>query len=96
MTLIQGLWTEELRSIGFALSTAMVLALMCSGGVLKIPHNPEPGQHRQDVIGKVHFPPKPPLIGRRLIMMVIVVPAFSTTEDRKNETVLTAVVRICT
>jgi hypothetical protein len=58
----------------------------------EIPHDPEPRQDRQDVIGQVHFPPKPPLIGGRLIMMVIVVPTFSTAEYGKNETVLTAVV----
>ena len=58
----------------------------------KIPHDPEPRQQRQDVIGHIHFPPKPSLIGGRLIVMVIVVPAFSTAEYGKNETVLTAVV----
>ena len=58
----------------------------------EIPHDPEPRQQRQNVIGHVHFPPKPSLIGGRLIVMVIVVPAFSTTEYGKNETVLTPVV----
>ena len=61
-------------------------------GRSEIPHNPEPRQQRQDVIGHVHFPPKPSLIGGRLIMMVIVMPAFSTAEYGKNETVLTTVV----
>ena len=58
----------------------------------EIPHDPEPRQQRQHVIRHVHFPPKPPLIGSRLIVMVIVVPALSTTEDGKHETVLTPVV----
>ena len=58
----------------------------------EIPHDPDPRQQRQDVVGHVHFPPKPSLIDGRLIVMVIVVPAFSTAEDGKNETVLTAVV----
>ena len=62
------------------------------GGRSEIPHDPEPRQQRQDVIGHVHFPPKPPLIGGRLIVMVIVVPAFSAAEYGKKETVLTAVV----
>lgn len=61
-------------------------------GRSEIPHNPEPRQQRQDVIGHVHFPPKPSLIGGRLIVMVIVVPAFSTAEYGKNETVLTTVI----
>ena len=58
----------------------------------EIPYDTEPRQQRQDVIGHVHFPPKPSLIGGRLIVMVIVVPAFSTAEYGKNETVLTPVV----
>ena len=58
----------------------------------EIPHDPEPRQQRQDVIGHVYFPPEPSLIGGRLIVMVIVVPAFSTAEYGKNETVLTPVV----
>jgi len=58
----------------------------------EIPHDPQPRQQRQDVIGHVYFPPEPSLIGGRLIVMVIVVPAFSTAEYGKNETVLTPVV----
>lgn len=63
-----------------------------SGRPSEIPHDPEPRQQRQDVIGHVHFPPKPSLIGGRLIVMVIVVPALSTAEYGKNKTVLTPVV----
>ena len=58
----------------------------------EIPHDPEPRQQQQNVIGHIHFPPKPSLIGGRLIVMVIVVPTFSTAEYGKNETVLTTVI----
>ena len=61
------------------------------GRRFEIPHDPEPREERQDVIGHVHFPPKPSLINGQLIVMVIVVPAFSTAEDGKDETVFTAV-----
>ena len=64
------------------------------GRVPKVPHDSEPRQDRQDVIGQVHLPPKPTLIDGGLIVMVIVVPAFSTAEKRKHETVPTSVVRL--
>ena len=57
----------------------------------EFPHNPEPGKNGQYVIGKVHFPPKPPLIHRRLVVMVVIVPAFTTTENSQNETVLASI-----
>jgi hypothetical protein len=60
-------------------------------GGSQIPHDPEPGENGQDVIGKVDFPPKPPLIDSRLVVMVVVVPTFSTTEDGQNETVLASI-----
>ena len=62
------------------------------GRCSEVPHDPEPRQQRQHVIRHVHFPPKPSLIGGRLIVMVIVVPAFSAAEYGKKETVLTTVV----
>jgi hypothetical protein len=57
----------------------------------QVPHDSEPGENGQYIIGKVDLPPKPSLIDCRLVVMVVIVPAFSTTEHSQNETVLASI-----
>ena len=87
----------EYDSIRVIVTLILVMCLRCSGSEdlgfdvvrrgSQVPHDPEPGEHNQDVIGEVHFPPEPALIDRRLVVMVVIVPAFSTAENSQHETV---------
>ena len=44
---------------------------------LEVPNDADPAQRLQDIPGQVELPPEEPLAGRRLIAVVIVVPALA-------------------
>lgn len=57
------------------------------GHRLQSPDQAQPRKHLQAVVGDVNFPPVEPVAGAALETMVVVVPAFTQTDQGENETV---------
>ena len=52
---------------------------------LQAPDQPHPSQHLEAVVGRVKFPPVEALLRRRLIPVVIIVPAFAERDEREDQ-----------
>lgn len=52
---------------------------------LQAPDQPHPSQHLEAVVGWVKFPPVEALLRRRLIPVVIIVPAFAERDEREDQ-----------
>src|SRR5947209_10558744 len=56
-----------------------------------VPHDPEKGQRANDAVADVDLPPEKALVGRTLVVVVVVVPAFTQRDDRQEPVVPTVV-----
>ncbi|MGY4327142.1 hypothetical protein ACVWWG_001559 [Bradyrhizobium sp. LB7.2] len=65
----------------------LLVAQHLFGRRLHVPDDAEPGQHLQDVIGHVDFPPAKTLSHAALVGVVIVVPALTEGEQRQQPVV---------
>ena len=64
-----------------------------SGYALQIPNETEARHEAQDVVGDIDFPPEETLARRILVVMVVVVPAFTEREQCDDQAVFAVVLR---
>src|SRR6266850_2403600 len=74
-----------------ALGGKAVLGEQVHGDFAEIPHDAEPGEDFQGVIGDVNLPPVEALARRSHEVMMVVVPAFAEGEQREQPVVLAGV-----
>ncbi len=77
--------------VGTVLSGGWLVGEDVGGDFAEVPHDPEPGEHLQRVVGEVHFPPVEALACRGHEVMMIVVPAFAERHDGEQPVVFAGV-----
>lgn len=50
-------------------------------GLFQIPYQTEPAQYPEDGVADIHFPPIKSHVGRSLIVVVVIVPAFAQSDQ---------------
>src|SRR6266849_4329832 len=70
------------------LSGDNLLGEQVRGDFAEVPHDAEPGENLQRVVGYVNFPPEEALARRSHEVVMIVVPAFAEREQRQQPVVL--------